>query len=108
MPTFAISAKYTPDALAAIRKSGHASREAVSKKMIESIGGTFVAMYWHSSPEWDQTVIAELANADDAYAINSMGMASGIALRTQTQQLRTSSEADAAIARQLTWTPPGQ
>ena len=107
MPTFAISNKYTPEFLAAARKDGLSSREAVIRKMIEGVDGKTVAIYWPSSPDSDLVIIAELPDADAAYAIQSFGWASGTSQRIQVTHLRSSAEADAAIARQVLWTPPG-
>ena len=106
MPTFAISNKCTPSFLAAARKDGLSSREPVIRTMVEGIGGKVVAIYWPSSPDWDLVIIAELPDADAAYAIQSFGWATGASQRMQTTQLRTGAEADAAIARQLIWTAP--
>lgn len=106
MSTFAIAAKYTSEALAAVRKAGFASREPMMKSMAEQFGGKMLAVYWPASPDWDFVVIADLPNADDAYALMSFSSATGSFLRCQATQLLSSAEADAAIARQLTWTPP--
>ena len=108
MPLFAINSKYTPETLAAARKEGLAHREAAAKAIIEQLGGKLLAFYWLSSPDWDYLGIGEFASADDPYALVSMAMASGAFQRSQVTPLRTSAEADAAIARQLNWTPPGQ
>ena len=108
MPIFALNGKYTPEALAAVRKAGFASREPQMKSMAEQFGGTVVAVYWPATPDWDFVCLADLPSADDAYAVASFSNASGSFLRVQATQLRTSAEADAAIARQLNWTPPGQ
>ena len=106
MPTFALSGKYTPEALAAVRKDGFASREAAVKTLVESLGGKLVAFYWPLSAEWDLTAIVELSSSDDAYAIGSMSLSS-VMQRGQAIELRSSAEADATIARQLNWKPPG-
>lgn len=107
MPLFALSAKYTPEALAAVRKAGFASREPQMKSIPEQFGGKLIAVYWPASPDWDFVLLAELPSADDAYAVMSFGSSTGSFLKSQATQLRTSAEADAAIARQLNWTPPG-
>lgn len=107
MPVLAVSAKYTPEALAAVRKAGYASREPAIKSMIEQFDGKFLAVYWPLSPDWDFVALAELPSTDDAFAIQSFGDATGAFLRSQYTELRTSAEADAAIARQVDWTRPG-
>lgn len=107
MPTFAVSAKYTPEALAAVRKAGFASREPMMKSMAEQFGGKFLTVYWPASGDWDFVAIAELPSVDDAYAMVSFSNATGSFQKSQATQLRSSAEADAAIARQLQWTPPG-
>jgi uncharacterized protein with GYD domain len=105
--TFAIAPKYTPETLAAVRKAGFASREPAMKALAEQFGGKFVAVYWLASPDWDYVSLIDLPSADNVYAIMSFDFASGAFLKGNATQLRTSAEADAAIARQLTWTPPG-
>ena len=107
MPKFALSSKYTPEALAAVREAGYASREAVMKSITEQLGGKLLSQYWISSPDYDFVAIAELPSADDAFALLSMSDAGGASVRNRAIELRTSAEADAAIAKQLTWTPPG-
>ena len=56
MPTFAVAAKYTPEALAAVRKAGFASREPMMKSIAEQFGGKMLAVYWPASPDWDFVV----------------------------------------------------
>ena len=107
MPIFIATAKYTPEALAAARKEGFAGREAASNALVESVGGRTLGTYFPASPDWDILSVADLPSADVAYAVQSMAMASGAMQRFQMTHLRTGAEADAAIARQMTWTPPG-
>ena len=107
MPIFVQTVKYTPEALAAARKEGFASREAVAKAMVESAGGRVICNYWPFSPDWDYLGIGEFPSSDAAYALQSMLLASGAIQRFKTTELRTGAEADAAIAQQLKWTPPG-
>jgi uncharacterized protein with GYD domain len=107
MPTFALWGKYTPEALAAVRKAGFASREPQMESALEQMGGKLLAVYWPASPDWDFVLIGELPSADAAYAMMSFSNASGSFLKAQAVQLRTSAEADSVIAQQLKWTPPG-
>lgn len=107
MPTFALSGKYTAEALAAVREAGFVSREPQMQAVVEQMGGKFLAVYWPASPDWDFVVLCDLPNADAAYAMVSFSNASGTFLKTQAVQLRTSAEADSAIAPQVEWTPPG-
>ena len=107
MPTFALSGKYTPESLDAVRKTGHGTRQTLATETLEQLGGKVLAWYWLTSPEYDFVTIVDLPSTDEVFAINSFSGATGAFVRTNAVQLRTSEAADAAIARQLDWTPPG-
>jgi uncharacterized protein with GYD domain len=108
MPTFQISAKYTPEAHAAVRQAGHASRETAMTQMLNDFGGKLISVYWLSSPNQDFVGISELPSSDQMFAMISLAEATGAFVRIEGFELRTSAQADAAIAQHTTWKPPGQ
>ena len=106
MPIFEISGKYTAEAHAAVRKAGYPSREAAGRQMIESLGGKLLSWYWVASPERDFVATCELPSSDALYVMGSVGESSGAFVRTSGIEVRTSEQAQAAIAQHPTWSPP--
>ncbi|MFN0089989.1 MAG: GYD domain-containing protein [Acidimicrobiales bacterium] len=108
MPRFVIYAKYTPAALTEVRKAGYASREAQMRALPESLGGKLEAAYFMPSTQWDFMAIMELPSSAAAFAMASLGNASGSFERADYAELFSADEADAAIAASTTWSPPGR
>jgi uncharacterized protein with GYD domain len=106
MPIFEISGKYTAAAHAAVRQAGYASREAAGRKMVEELGGTLLSWYWVSSPERDFVAVCDVPSSDALFAMGSIGDSSGAFVRAFGVELRTSEQAQAAIAPQTSWRPP--
>ena len=107
MPIFEISGKYTPEAHAAVRKAGYASREAAGTQMIESLGGTLLSWYWLASPERDFVATCELPSSSELFSMGGIGDSSGAFVRSEAFELRTSAQAQVAIERKPKWSPPG-
>ena len=109
MPRYAVFGKFTAEALAAIRDAGYQSREAPTRALYESVGGTLEAYYMLSSGDWDALHIVTLPDADAAFALYKVAMSSGGAERALVQELRTLAEADAADKRvSTTYKAPGR
>jgi uncharacterized protein with GYD domain len=106
MPIFEISGKYTAAAHAAVRQAGYASREAAGRKMVEELGGTLLSWYWVFSPERDFVAVCDLPSGDALFAMGSIGESSGAFVRSFGFELRTSEQAQAAIAPETSWRPP--
>ena len=107
MQIFALLAKYTSAGLASARTDGLETREAAGLRHITKLGGTVLGWFFLSSPEWDYVEIADLPSDDDAYALLSIAKSTPAFLKVQATRLFSSVEADAAIAHQLNWAPPG-
>ncbi len=106
MPIFEISGKYTAAAHAAVREAGYATREAAGRKMIEELGGKLLSWYWVFSPERDFVATCEAPSSDAIFAMGSVGDSSGAFVRSSGVELRTSEQAQAAIAQRTSWRPP--
>jgi uncharacterized protein with GYD domain len=108
MPKYVAFAKYAPEALQGIRDVGYASRQPVLEKMCESLGGRLEGIYFVSSPRWHLMTIQELPDTDAVFALISFVGATSAIADAEIIELRSPAEADAAMARRLSWTPPGQ
>lgn len=72
------------------------------------MGGTLEAVYFLNSTRWHLMTIQELPDSDAVFALLSFTGTTNALLDGEVIELRSAEEADAAIARQLAWVPPGQ
>src|SRR5215218_2184491 len=108
MPKYVAFARYSPEALEGIRKVGYASREPALENLCKSLGGTLEAIYFLNASHWHLMTIQDLPDTDAVFALFSFVGANGAIPEAEIIELRSPAEADAAVARQLNWTPPGQ
>lgn len=106
MPRYLTLTKYTPDALAAVRKEGYTSRVQNLRTLMESVGGSLESLYFMPSAQWDFVAINN-CDSDAAFAILSLGSSSKVVERVEMYELKTGEEADSAVARQMQYRPPG-
>jgi hypothetical protein len=91
-----------------LRKSGYSSRRPVLEKMCESLGGKLEQIYFLASPNWHLMTIQEMPDTDAVFSLISFVAGTALIADADIIELRSPAEADAAVARQLSWTPPGQ
>lgn len=107
MATYIVMAKYTPAALAEVRKAGYASRIAQMRAAIESAGGTVRGdVIFLDGTEWDFAGIAD-GDGDLNFAMGPFSAATGIFEKIRYFEGRSAAEMDALMARQFNWVPPG-
>ena len=106
MAKYLFSSKYTPEAAAAVREAGYASRIAATNAMAASVGGT-VESIWFTTGDWSVHIIFDFPSEATAFAIESMAWATGNGTSIDVQPLFTPAEADAAIAAKVDFIPPG-
>jgi len=105
MPKYLVTASYTKEALAELRKEGGTARRAALQELIGSLGGKLESFYFAFGPD-DVVAIAELP--DDAtcaalmFAIKASGAATG-----ETTVLLTPETVDAAVKKTVKYRPPG-
>jgi uncharacterized protein with GYD domain len=108
MPKYMAIAKYTSEAVGGVRKAGYQSRQQALESMAESLGGKLEAIYFLSSGSWDLLTIMDLPDSAAAFALLSFANSTGVTAQGDVIELLTPAQADAAIARQVKWTAPGE
>ena len=106
MPRYMFSAKYTPEAAAKVREAGYASRVEPHKALTASLGGTCESI-WFTTGDWSHHVVVDMPSEAAAFAVESVAWATGLVERLNVQPLFTAAEADAVIAADVDYTPPG-
>lgn len=97
--------RYTLDGLKGVLKEGGSARQAVAKKLVESVGGTLEAFYFAFGKD-DVIVIADLPSNEAAIsAALQVSAAGGAAVRTTV--LLTPAEFDGAVGQSVEYRPPG-
>jgi uncharacterized protein with GYD domain len=98
-------ASYTQQGIQGVLKEGAAARIEVVNKLAESLGGRCIASYWAFGPD-DFITIFELPDNAAAAAGATRVAATGTA-SISTTVLLTAADVDEAIARSVTYRPPG-
>lgn len=105
MPRYLILAKFTPSEIASRRRS-YAEAEADARSVWESVGGTVEAWYTGSPADaWDVVGVV-IVPSDALFAVANAMIASGGIWRSDFMELRTSEEADTAMAGFPQFHPP--
>jgi len=105
MPKYLFEAKYTPEGIKGIQQAGAASRVTAVSDMCASIGGSLDSFHF-AFGDVDAFVICELPD-DVAAAAAAFTVGASAGTRVMTVKLLTVEEADAAVARSVTYRPPG-
>jgi uncharacterized protein with GYD domain len=88
-------------------KEKAAPREAAIRKAYEGIGGKVEAVYWGAGGEYSGAVVVELPDAATGAAFGMVVGASGAFDAVTLMEVVTSSELDRALAKTITYRPPG-
>jgi uncharacterized protein with GYD domain len=107
MPKYLLHFKYSPEGAKGFLKEKAAGREAAIRKIYEGIGGKVEALYWAASGEHTGAVIVEVPDAATVAAFAMVSGASGAFDTATATQVVTSSELDHALAKNMTYRPPG-
>ena len=100
VPRYLVLNKLSAEGIAATTKAGFVSRQAVVENMWRNAGGRLEAWYHGpSSAEYDLVAIVNVPSTDTLYAITNGTLSNGSVARCTTIELRSSEEAEAAVAR---------
>ena len=105
MAKYLVRASYTTEGARGLIKDGASGREAVARKLIESVGGSIESFYYVLG-DMDVILIANIPDASTAAAI-SLTVAAAGGVRLSTTPLLTSQEMDAACKKQVAYRAPG-
>jgi uncharacterized protein with GYD domain len=97
---------YTEEGLKGLLKDGGTKRMEVTKKAVESLGGTMEA-YYFAFGENDFYLIADNPDQVNAITGSLVANASG-AVKVKVTVLITPEEVDQAVKKTMDWRPPGQ
>ena len=106
MSKYLYHGSYTDEGLKGLLKDGGTKRMEVTKKAIESLGGTMEA-YYFAFGENDFFIIAETPDNVSAITGSLVANASGT-VKVNITVLITPEEVDQAAKKTMDWRPPGQ
>jgi uncharacterized protein with GYD domain len=107
MPRYLSLFRYSPEAAKGFLKERAVGREAAIRKAYEGIGGKVEAVYWAASGEYSGAVIAEVPDSATAAAFAMVVGSSGALDSGVGIELLTSSGLDRALAKAVSYRPPG-
>jgi uncharacterized protein with GYD domain len=107
MPRYLSLFKYSAEGNKGFLKEKAAGREAAAKKAIESVGGKLELFNWVASGEYTGIAIAEMPNAAAGAAFVAMVSSTGAFSEFRSIELLSASEIDNALAKSMTYRPPG-
>ncbi len=105
MPRYLFRASYSAAGAQGILKEGGSARKAAVEKLVASVGGTVVDMYW-AFGETDFYMIADAPDNAAAAAASLTVGASGAA-SVSTSVLLSAEDVDEAVRRRVDYRPPG-
>jgi uncharacterized protein with GYD domain len=99
--------RYSSEGAKGFLKEKAEAREATIRKAYEGIGGKVEAVYWATGGEYSGAVVVELPDAATLAAFGVHVGASGAFDAVTVMEVLTSSELDRALAKTMTYRPPG-
>lgn len=105
MAKYLVKASYNAEGAKGLLKEGGTKRRDAAKKLIESLGGKFEALYF-AFGETDAFLIADLPDAATATAISLTVGATGV-MKVTTIPLITPEEVDQAAKKKVAFRAPG-
>jgi len=99
--------KYSTEGTKGFLKEKAAAREAAIRKGVESVGGKVETFYWTLSGEYTGIIIGEVPDAATGAAFLALVESTGALSELRTFELLTTSEIDRALAKSMTYRPPG-
>jgi uncharacterized protein with GYD domain len=106
MPKYLYQGSYTEEGLKGLLKDGGTKRMEVTKKAVESLGGTMEA-YYFAFGDNDFYLITDTPDYVSAITGSLVANASG-AVKVKVTVLITPEEVDQAVKKTMDWRPPGQ
>jgi uncharacterized protein with GYD domain len=105
MPKYLLEVNYTLDGVRGLLTQGGSARQAAAQAAAESVGGT-VESFLFAFGGTDVYVVADLPDNAAAAALSLAVTAAG-GVTAKTVVLLTPAEIDAAVAKQVSYRPPG-
>jgi uncharacterized protein with GYD domain len=105
MPKYLIEASYTADGLKGLQKDKASGRKAAVTKALEAVGGKLDHMYFCLGDN-DVVAVIDVPDLSTATALAVSISASGL-VRTKTIPMMTVDEMDSALAKTVSYAPPG-
>lgn len=103
---YLLEVSYTIEGIKGLKAEGGSARVAAATQLVESLGGTIESFYFAFGGA-DAYVVADFADNVSAAAA-ALAVSAGGGATTKTVVLLTAQEADAAVAKQSTYRPPGR
>ena len=105
MAKYLFEVNYTVDGIKGVKAKGGSARRAATKTAVESLGGT-VDAYYFAFGGTDVYMIADFPDNISAASMALTGAAGG-GVAVKTVVLLTPEEIDQAVAKDVTYSPPG-
>jgi uncharacterized protein with GYD domain len=106
MPKYLYQGSYTDKGLQGLMKDGGTKRMEVTRKAIESLGGTMEA-YYYALGGSDFFIILEVPDNVNAITGSLIANASGT-VKVSITALVSPEEVDQAVKQTMDWQPPGR
>jgi uncharacterized protein with GYD domain len=107
MPKYLTLFRYTHDSYKGLLKEKASARVAAVKKGLESIGGRLESAHWFASGEYTGMLIYDCPDAASQVALLTTTQAAGVSDEARSFELLTSEEVDTALAKTVSYRPPG-
>jgi uncharacterized protein with GYD domain len=107
MPKYLLLFKYSPEGAKGFLKEKAAPRETEIRKTFDRLGGKVEAFYWATGGEHTGALVVNLPDAPTLAAFSAVAQATGAFDVAVTTELVSSSELDQALAKTITYRPPG-
>ena len=106
MPKYLIEVSYTAEGARGLQKDGGTKRRKAAQGLVESAGGKMETFYF-AFGDRDVIVIADLPDGVAAAAA-AVTLATTGAVSSKTTVLLTPEDMDQAVAKSVSYTPPGR
>jgi uncharacterized protein with GYD domain len=105
MPKYLIEASYTPEGLRGLAKDKASGRQAAAQNALSGVGGKLEAIYY-AFGETDVFIICDCPDNVSVASLSLVVSATGL-IKSKTIPLLTVEEADNALAKSVSFSPPG-
>jgi uncharacterized protein with GYD domain len=106
MPKYLIEASYSVDGIKGVVAKGGSARKAAVQATVEGLGGKLESFYFAFGGT-DAYVVMDLPDNQTAAALALAVASTGAVLNVRTIVLLSPEEIDAAVGKQVSYTPPG-
>lgn len=107
MPKYMTLFKYSPEGAKGLLKEKAAGRVAALKQAAETAGGRVESVYFTGGGEYTGVIISEYPDIATFTAFTLLAQSTGAVADGKTFALLTPDEMDQALAKKMTYRPPG-